>query len=112
MPKISIDVDVWGFEVIFYDDVNQANREHSLDLDDLCCFTFEDASKIIIIINDTGIDLYSTEFLKYLSHECNHAAMRILERVGVTFSPSEQEALCYTQDFIFSTILKKLSTLE
>jgi len=43
-----------------------------------------------------------------LSHECIHASMRILERVGVPVTLAEHEALAYLQDCILKKALKKL----
>ena len=108
MLKISFDIDVWSFSVIFYGDVSEADNDTGLQLGGISTFTYDDISTVIIVVDGCGAGIPSLENLKYIVHESNHAAMRVLERVGVPVDFNNQEALCYTQDFIFSKILKGL----
>lgn len=107
--KLSFDVDVWGFSVDFYSDVKEANNNTGLDLSEISTFTYSDSSKVLIVIDGCKAGTPTNENLRYIVHESNHAAMRILDRVGVVFDCKNQEALCYTQDFIFSKILHELT---
>jgi hypothetical protein len=106
--KLSFDVDVWGFTIVFYTDVKEANSDTSLELDEISTFTYNNTNKILIIIDGCNKGMPTQDNLRYIVHETNHAAMRILNRVGVTFDCDNQEALCYTQDFIFSRIIHEL----
>ena len=107
--KISFDVDVWGFTVVFYSDAKEANSDTGLELSEISTFTYDDTSKVLIVIDGCNKGMPTQENLRYIVHESNHAAMRILDRVGVAFDCTNQEALCYTQDFIFSRILQELT---
>ena len=106
--KVSFNVDVWGFSVDFYSDVKEANNDTGLELSEISTFTYDDKSKVLIVIDKCNAETLTNENLRYIVHESNHAAMRMLERVGVVFDCNNQEALCYTQDFIFSRILDEL----
>lgn len=112
MEKISFKVCLWGFNVTFYNDIKRANKETGLDLDEISTFTYDDDNEVVIIINGCEYKNISNENLRYLVHETNHAAMRILERVGVAVDFDNQEALCYTQDYIFSQIIEGLDRLS
>ena len=107
--KTRFKVDVWGFYITFYSSVDVAMRETRELLDEISCYTYDDEQEIVIVIDADAAKVGEALFYRYLSHECNHAAMNILNRVAVPFDYKNQEALCYTQDFIFAEILDKLS---
>jgi hypothetical protein len=109
VEKIRFKVDVWGFYITFYSSVEAAIRETRELLDEISCYTYDDDQEIVIVIDADAAKIGEVLFYRYLSHECNHAAMNILNRVSVPFDYKNQEALCYTQDFIFAAILDKLS---
>ena len=73
----------------------------------ICFFSSEDANAAILV-SDLWGSYTEVDFLRCLSHECNHAAMTILDSVRIGFDVENQEALCYLQDFIFSKILSAL----
>jgi len=41
-----------------------------------------------------------------MSHELNHAAMCLLNHIGVNYDYENQEALCYLQDFLMAGFFK------
>jgi len=63
---------------------------------------FDGRNAIILIDMKEFKSLNSSAALRTLSHECNHAAMSILDAIGVDFSNDTQEPLAYTQDYIFA----------
>jgi len=44
-----------------------------------------------------------------LSHECNHAALKVLNRIGIKTKPGNEEPLCYLQEYFFTEALKKMA---
>ena len=101
--KFSFRVDLYSHKVKF------ATSAAELEVDEGYEFAcFYDDGIVAILCSDVKDKLNSVDWLRCLSHECNHAAMRMLENVGVNFDKDNQEALCYLQDYIFSKILTKI----
>lgn len=101
--KFSFNVELYSRRVKFATTKEELGIE--TDHKFLCCH-FDDA--IYILTSDIFGSYSSISFLRCLSHECNHAAFRILHESGVPISVENQEALCYLQDFIFSSILNRI----
>lgn len=101
--KLQFSVDLYSHKVKF------ATSADELGVSTECEFAcFYDDGIVAILCSDAKDDKRSVDWLRYLSHECNHAAMRMLENVGVNFDKDNQEVLCYLQDYIFSKILSKI----
>lgn len=101
--KFSFNIDLYSHKVKF------ATSTKELGVDGCYEFAcFYDDGVVAILCSDSKDKLNSVDWLRYLSHECNHAAMRVLENVGLNFDKDNQEALCYLQDYIFSKILSKI----
>lgn len=70
--------------------------------------TFENGkAEVFIWLEDFSIE--NVADLGLLSHECNHAALRILDRVGIKTKHGNEEPLCYLQEYFFTEAIKKLT---
>lgn len=101
--KFSFNVDLYSHRLKFATTAEELKVEATSEFQ----FFYADGVAAILCV-DVWNDYKDIRFLRALSHECNHAAMYILDEVGVRFDAKNQEALCYLQDYIFSRILTKL----
>lgn len=44
-----------------------------------------------------------------LSHECNHAALKVLDRIGIKTKSGNEEPLCNLQAYFFTEAIKKMA---
>ena len=107
--KKTFDVDVWDCKVNLITTkesyVKFAKEEPVADC--LCGFDGRDA---LIFINLSEFEsLKPSSLWRSVSHESNHAAMTILDNIGVSMGGDNQEALCYTQDYIFACCYEIIS---
>ena len=100
--KKSFRVDVWDRKVTFClaaDTFTKVTNEAP----ECDCVCYSDNGNAAIYINlDAFKKLSESALLRSLSHECNHAAIDMLDACGVPISCDNQESICYTQDYIFA----------
>ena len=107
--KKTFKVDVWDRRVTFCLTKEEFAKITKEDGDyDCVCFS-KNGNAVILVDMDTFKDAPQSTILRSLSHECNHAAIDMLEACDVPISHENQEAICYTQDYIFSVCYKFLS---
>ena len=107
--KHKIKLPLYSCNVSFFTSKEELAKATSIETDyEFICFDRMSSGEIHILASDLWGSNTEVNFLRCISHECNHAAMCILGNVGVKFDFDNQEALCYLQDFIFSEILSAL----
>lgn len=107
--KLNFKIELYSHSVSFFTSKEELEKYKKIETDhDFVCFFSSTDSNAAILVSDLWGSYTEVNFLRCLSHECNHAAMSILDSVGVGFDADNQEALCYLQDFIFSQILSAL----
>tara|TARA_R110002012_G_scaffold159065_1_gene320703 strand:+ start:103 stop:465 length:363 start_codon:yes stop_codon:yes gene_type:complete len=100
--KKKFKVDVWDRKVTFCltkESFLKATKEEAEG--DCICMSVEGDAYILINL-EAFEHLPESALLRSLSHECNHAAIDMLEGCGVPISCENQETICYTQDYIFA----------
>ena len=107
--KLNFKIPIYDHSVSFFTTTEELEKYKKVQTDHkfVCLFNSED-SNVVILVSDLWGTYTEVDFLRCLSHECNHAAMVILDSVRVAFDTENQEPLCYLQDFIFSKILSAL----
>ena len=107
--KHKIKLPMYSCSIYFFTSREELTKSTKIETEhDFVCLDSLYKSRIDILVSDLWGSYTEVSFLRCLSHECNHAAMCILDHVGITFNFDNQEALCYLQDFIFSEILSAL----
>ena len=107
--KINFKIPIYSHSVSFFTTKEEMNKSKGIETShEFVCFFSAEDSNATILVSDLWDSYTEVNFLRCLSHECNHAAMTILDSVRVGFDIDNQEALCYLQDFIFSEILSAL----
>ena len=66
----------------------------------------DDISHSIIIM------VVTSNSLPLIVHECVHAAIFLLDLVGISVSPEEQEPVAYLTEYIFKSYCKKFKLLD
>lgn len=103
--KVTIPIDIYSYKVVIVT-TNDEMKSLGIETDhEFVCY--ERQPTIAILCSDLWGGIYNHNFIRCLSHECNHAAMSILNGSCVKFSYDHQEALCYLQDYILKTALDK-----
>ena len=107
--RLNFKVPIYSHSISFFTSKEELKKYKKIETDHemVCFFSSEDANSAMLV-SDLWGSYTEVSFLRCLSHECNHAAMLILDSVGIGFDVENQEALCYLQDFIFSEILSAL----
>lgn len=108
--KKKFSVDVWDCHVTITtttEDYLLATKRECAEYEHVTAFDGRDA--IILVSMNRFKSLNSSAALRTLSHECNHASISILDAIGVDVSTENQEALAYTQDYIFAMCYEILS---
>ena len=107
--KLNFKIPLYSHSVSFFTSKEELLKYKKVETDhEFVCFFSSADSNAAILVSDLWGSYTEVSFLRCLSHECNHAAMTILDSVRVGFDVDNQEALCYLQDFIFSKILSAL----
>jgi hypothetical protein len=107
--KLNFKIPLYSHSVSFFTSKEELARYKKIETEhEMVCFFSSADSNAAILVSDLWGSYTEVDFLRCLSHECNHAAMIILDSVRVGFDIENQEALCYLQDFIFSKILSAL----
>ena len=106
--KFRVKVEVYGFDVVFLTNKSVAEKLTGLSG---CgydyCHSVDGCNTIYVLCHNEKLSLTPT-YLSCVSHELNHASMRILEAVGFQLDYNNQEPLCYLQDFLMKKVLEKL----
>lgn len=107
--KYKIKLPLYSCTISFFTSKEELTKATKIESDyEFICFDRMSNGEIYILASDLWGSNTEVNFLRCISHECNHAAMCILNNVGVKFDFDNQETLCYLQDFIFSEILSAL----
>tara|TARA_R110000851_G_scaffold277052_1_gene430160 strand:+ start:292 stop:669 length:378 start_codon:yes stop_codon:yes gene_type:complete len=107
--KLNFKIPIYDHSVSFFTSKDELLKSKGVETEhDFVCFFLSENNNLAILVSDLWGSYTEVNFMRCLSHECNHAAMIILDSVGVTFDGDNQESLCYLQDFIFSKILSAL----
>lgn len=100
--KKTFRVDVWDRKVTFCLTKDSFFKVTKEEAECGCVCMSVDGDAYILIDLDAFKNLSESALLRSLSHECNHAAIDMLDGCGVPISADNQEAICYTQDYIFA----------
>jgi len=107
--RLNFKIPIYDHSISFFTSKDELLKYKDIETKhDFVCFFGSENNNLAILVSDLWGSYTEVNFMRCLSHECNHAAMTILDSVGVTFDGDNQEALCYLQDFIFSKILSAL----
>lgn len=107
--KVKINVQIYSMTVIVVTTMDEFIKLHkTADKNNLFC-TAEYGQYIYVLVSDEWNDMHHHLFVQCLSHELNHAAMCLLNYVGVKFDYDNQEALCYMQDFLMSKVFNAIN---
>lgn len=107
--KLNLKIPLYSHSVSFFTTKEELQKYKKIETNlEMVCFFSSENSNAVILVSDLWGSYTEVSFLRCLSHECNHAAMLILDSIGVGFDVENQESLCYLQDFIFSEILSAL----
>lgn len=108
--KKTFNVDVWDCKVSLCttkESYTKLTKDSEPGADCLCSF---DGRNAALLINLEAFDgLKPSSLWRSVSHEANHAAVAILEAVGMSIQRETEEALCYTQDYIFACCYEIIS---
>lgn len=106
--KIELVTPLYGVRFVIFSTRDAANK--FLGYDDFCN---NYAAQVSVLTCAAGIDYVALTFRDVseycadtLTHECVHAAWRILERVGVTVSVDNQEPLAYLAGWLSKEVNK------
>ena len=94
-------IDIYSAKVRLFTDIKEYNKFINYENNEHKFVTYSHGSDVCMLVSNLWDSATEPKFLQCLSHECNHAAMAILESVGVPIGYEHQEALCYLQDHIF-----------
>jgi len=109
MMRLNFKIPLYSHSISFFTSKEDMLKYKKIETEhSMVCFFSPEHSNAAILVSDLWGSYTEVDFLRCLSHECNHAAMTILDSVRVSFDAENQEALCYLQDFIFSEILSAL----
>ena len=107
--KLNFKIPLYSHSISFFTSKEELLKHKKIETDhQMVCFFSQADSNATILVTDLWDSYTEVDFLRCLSHECNHAAMTILDSVHIGFDIDNQESLCYLQDFIFSKILSAL----
>lgn len=112
MQSKSFNVDVYNFKVHVTNKLSCAEKIVGVAIDPQTPFgTFEyHSTEILIYIGHEYEEFYDHRYLQCVTHECTHAALSILDIIGV--KKTDQEVLAYLQDYIFRKTLDSLKQLR
>ena len=104
--KINFKIPIYSHSISFFTSKEEMKKHKDIETDhDMVCFFSSEDSTAVILVSDLWGSYTEVDFLRCLSHECNHAAKTILDSVRIGFDVENQEALCYLQDFIYKAKL-------
>jgi len=106
--RVNIKVDVYGFTVVLVTTFDEYKKLVP-DVDEASNFvTISDRLRSYVLVTDAWDDMLDANFLSCLSHEMNHAAMYILNKVDIVTDFEHQESLCYLQDYLMLKSIKAI----
>lgn len=74
------------------------------------CYTYNPETKyndILVYFNPDRLNGCSEDyFFRVIVHECNHAAVHVLNDVGIEISFENQESMAYLSDYITGKVLR------
>ena len=106
--KIKIPVDIYSIPVIFTTDFDTFKKLHKEADIEHPFITVDYNAAIYVYVSGEWGNFYDYRFIQCVSHEMTHAAMIILDKVGVHFDGHNQEPLCYLQDYLVSRVFKAI----
>lgn len=113
MAKKKFKIDVWDCYVTIVTTVEEYAREAKIDVSEVKHFfltAFDGRCALIYIDYEEAKSGTENDLIRIISHESSHAAITILDGVGVNSSVDNQEPLCYTQDLILGKVMDFIFT--
>lgn len=110
--KVRIDVEIYSMVVIVVTTFEEFKKLHKSAEKEDFNVTARYGQYIYVLVTDEWDNMYDYSFIRCMSHELNHAAMRTLERSGVKLDYDNQEALCYLQDYLMAKFFKVVNKLD
>ena len=107
--RIKIDVNIYSMTVIVVTTFEEFKKLHPKAEEGMLFCTSEYGQHIYVLVSDEWDSMNHYRFIQCMAHELNHAAMCLLNYVGVNFDYENQEALCYLQDFLMAGAFKAIN---